>query len=162
SGILKNDAFHWLLGIKLPRPPIFALEVVTADPLHLPVGDPEAVTAIAALFAESQGLLANPELILLGEFQREAIVGIPGRLVTLDSGLEAHVDVGSGTRAAVDGSPSLSRVDGLRYAHLHEVAQEGQSIEEVALAGGVAAHEDRQRMKGHIAERDALVAANAD
>src|SRR5262249_30689186 len=43
---------------------------------------------------------------------------------------------------------------------LHNVPQERQGVEKVALARGVAADKDGQRLQRHVTERDALVAAN--
>src|SRR6476620_8190825 len=61
----------------------------------------------------------------------------------------------------MNGTPSLPLVHGFRRSHLHEITQECQRIEEVALAGSIASDKDSQWLKLHIAEGDALVAPDS-
>src|SRR5207248_2187095 len=49
----------------------------------------------------------------------------------------------------------------LGQADFHCISEEGQSVDEVALPGGIPADQHGQRLEGHVAEGNALVASNA-
>src|SRR5262249_22925651 len=64
-------------------------------------------------------------------------------------------------QTAGDGRETAATADRLGDAVFHAVAQKGQRVEEVALAGAVPPNEHGQRLERHVAQRDALVAPNA-
>src|SRR5439155_10465622 len=72
------------------------------------------------------------------------------------------LDVRSISCPAGYGRPPAVAFDSFGYASLHCVPQERKGIQEITLPSRVSAYQNGQRVKGHIAVSDTLIAPNAN
>src|SRR5205807_2340796 len=125
-------------------------------PTFVVVSDPPVILRDLQLFA------ANLRWPLLRDLDVDAVGRVVAVCIAADRVLALDFDGDDPLwgRPAGDRHGSPVPLDGFVDPTLYKVSEERQGVEEVALARGVAAHKDCQRLQRHVAERDALVAAN--